>query len=83
MTLEGRTAPDRALLNALVPAPILVVQVGLTQAMPSKLQVQTPVAQHAPGRQVGVVAVRQAKVAGDQLQPRRVSAEVQGELELR
>jgi hypothetical protein len=38
MTIEGRTAPDRALLNGLVPAPILVGQVGRTQAMPSKLQ---------------------------------------------
>jgi hypothetical protein len=83
MTIEERTAPDRALLDALVPAPLSVVRVGRMQAMQSKLQAQTPVAQYAPGCRVGVAAVQQVTVAGDQSQLHRVSAEVQGELELK
>lgn len=86
LTIAGRTAPDRVLLDALVPALISgvrVVREGQTQATRSTLQAQTPVAQRAPGYRVGVAVVRQATVAADQSQPHRVSAEVQDELELK
>jgi hypothetical protein len=90
MTIEERTARDRALLDVSVPALIWVVQARRT-ATRLKLQAQTPVAQqaqtlvaqYAPGCQVGVAAAQQVTAAGDQSQPHRVSAEVQGELELK